>query len=136
MFSKRIILGYGLLLGLGGLLTAGCNSTGSGNVGAIQTVDAKSAGEVKATAGQPTRSSMLLRRGPAPITHMVTSGGQLYVIDAYNRSTLVQTSLPHQATTITVDQDKGISVGTDTKLHGPLPAGHQYELWLDVTKQD
>ena len=119
---------------LGSLALAGCNGNSSGNAGAVEyKTGNQTAGAVAAAAIAPSARAILVRRGPAPISFLVSSGGRTYVRDTTTKKWLVETQL-NRGAVISIDSRKGIYTGQKTLKAGPLPAGEQFEIWLDATR--
>jgi len=73
-----------------------------------------------------------VHEGVAPLVYLLPSAGSVRIVDktADNRE-LVTASAKARAI-IRIDTSSGISLGTQTLLPGPLPAGHEYSIYLST----
>jgi hypothetical protein len=108
-----------------GLMLLGCQQSGGANPGT-----AGSVGSEGITATPSPTDATLLRAGPPPMSYMLGSGGPVRIVDATTGKRLSRKTLAPQSI-ILVDAQKGVVVGTDTLVKGPLDPVHRYEIWLD-----
>ncbi|HEY7117689.1 MAG TPA: hypothetical protein VH475_13955 [Tepidisphaeraceae bacterium] len=120
----------GVLALAAGMFAVGCKGGSSDGGTGGSGVGAAAGSSTRPTTADATR----LKSGPAPLNYMVGPGGNLRVVDATTGKTILTTTANPQSA-ISIDQAKGISINGTVVMHGPLPAGHQYELWLDKPKQ-
>lgn len=78
----------------------------------------------------PTKGSMRLITGAAPLQYLLASGGVVRVMDVTAGEQLLKDPVPPQ-TMIKIDPNAGLNVGARNIIPGPLPSGHKYEIWLD-----
>jgi hypothetical protein len=78
----------------------------------------------------PPQDSMRVKSGSAPITFLVSSGGNVRIVDATSGTELLRRRVAPQ-TMVTIDSAAGVKLGETGAVKGPLPADHQYEIWLD-----
>lgn len=113
---------------------AGCGSSGGSNSSSGQ-AGGPAAAAAMAVQNAPSRNAVMVRRGPAPISYMVGPAGRIYVRATKADKILAETQVPAR-TAVNIDAVKGIAAGGRNLVAGPLPAGEQYELWLDTTRKD
>jgi len=112
---------------LSGGLMFGCNNSGSSSAAVAPNAPKPVAA---ATAAPSPTDSTKLKSGPAPISYLVGPGGPIHIVDTNTGKTIVKVTAAPNAIVI-IDETKGISVSNTVVKAGPLPAGHQYEIWLD-----
>jgi len=72
-----------------------------------------------------------VREGPAPLVYLLPASGALRVVDKSAGRDLATT--PAQTRTILrIDELTGVQLGQQTLVKGPLPAGHEYEVYLST----
>lgn len=107
------------------LTLAGCQQPGSANPGTAGSVGAEGI-----TATPAPTDTTLLRGGPPPMSYLLGSGGNVRIMDATTGKRLSRKALTPQSV-ILLDAQKGVVVGTDVLVKGPLDPTHRYEIWLD-----
>lgn len=115
------------LFGLFAFTSPGCQNNGDGAVEVAPNAP-KPVAAPKATPS--ATDSTRLKTGAAPLSYLLGPGGPIHIVDATTGKTVAKLTAAPQAV-ITIDETKGISVANIVVKAGPLPAGHQYELWLD-----
>jgi len=133
--SIRRKMHYFMMHRAGGLLAlilsgalVGCNNNGSSSGPAAAPNAPKPV--AAPTASPSATASTKLKSGPAPLTYVVGPGGAVRIMDTAITKPVVQVTAAPNAV-IMIDQAKGISISNTVVKAGPLPAGHQYEIWLD-----
>jgi hypothetical protein len=126
MILALAILGAALLSAA--LLATGCqsNDSGGGGTGAAQA-------QVQASrAPTPVGSlnSSKVTDGPAPLQYNFAAGGNVRVIDKSNGKQLAQARVGPN-TVVRIDPKSGVTANDTPLAKGPLPADHQYEIWMD-----
>jgi hypothetical protein len=119
-------IGILALLSAGAL--AGCNNGGSSSSAGAAPNAAKPVDAPKATPS--VTDSMKVKSGAAPLSYLVGPGGPLHIVDATAGKTVAKVTAAPNAI-IAIDETKGIWIANKLVVAGPLPAGHQYEIWLD-----
>jgi hypothetical protein len=109
------------------LILGGCSGSSETKVQA-GAINYNSAEGQKSNA--PSASATRMRYGKAPLAHMVTGQGYVFVKDATEGKWVADRDV-RGTTTVQIDQKRGISIGDRVVVGGPLPADHFYELWLD-----
>ena len=71
-------------------------------------------------------------QGPTPLVHLFDVGGPIRVVDAESRAVVATATVPDHAI-VSVDDRRGVTVGRSNVLPGPLPAGHQYIIYIEPT---
>ena len=109
-------------------LLCGCNGSGSSSA----SVGAPNAPKPvnTPTATPSATNATKLKSGASPLTYLVGGGGPIRIVDTTSATTVVTQIVAPQAVII-IDDAKGISISGSTVVKGPLPTGHQYEIWLD-----
>jgi hypothetical protein len=107
----------------------GCQNNGSGGSADASPNSPKPVGTPTATPA--ATNSIKLKSGGAPFTYVVGPGGPLHIVDATTGKTVVSKVVAAPNAVVMIDDAKGISIANTVVKAGPLPAGHQYELWLD-----
>ncbi len=107
------------------LVAAGCDhnkATTGGSGGTTQPSTTKPAGTIDNTGW------MLHKAAKLPPFVFLENPGTIRIDDVTAGKTVLQTAIS-ASTLITVQPVDGIKLGQDTKVKGPLPAGHQYAVW-------
>jgi hypothetical protein len=78
------------------------------------------------------QASTPVAQGPAPLVHLFDIGCPIRVVDADTHQVIATATVPARAI-VSVDDRRGITVGRDNVLPGPLPAGHQYVIYAEPT---
>jgi hypothetical protein len=110
------------------LCASGCKNNDGGGGGSPGTSAQVSAPTTPTPA--PPQDAMRVKSGSAPITFLVSSGGNVRIVDATSGKELLRQKVAPQ-TIVSIDATEGIKLGDNRALKGPLPADHQYEIWLD-----
>lgn len=80
----------------------------------------------------PARAEPLpVKQGPAPLAYMVESAASIRIVDLETQET-VATVAVDEASPLVIDEKRGIRIGRNEILPGPLPAGHRYAIYLDL----
>jgi hypothetical protein len=107
-----------------GVALAGCqNDSGSGSRGTQAAVT---------NTAQPVNTSGAMRvtMGPAPMQQLIAAGGHLRIMDVTTGSLVLKVDIPPNSI-VRIDEVTGVTIGRKNPVLGPLPAGHEYEIWLD-----
>jgi hypothetical protein len=124
MGSRKIVHVVSLVVAVG--LVSACNSdsAGNGGVGNPQLGVGATPTPVSPTGGQKVKD------GPAPLQYMFAAGGNVRVMDATTGKQVARAEVEPN-TMLRVDQKAGVRAGDKELVRGPLPANHEYEIWLD-----
>ena len=74
----------------------------------------------------------LLTSGRLPLAYLSDTGGAIRVVNVTARQVLVTQTVP-PGTLIGVSAS-GVVVASRKVLAGPLPSGHEYQIWLDAPR--
>ncbi len=72
-----------------------------------------------------------VREGPAPLVYLLPASGTLRVVDKSDGRDLATTAAAARAI-LRVDERTGVQLGQQTLVKGPLPAGHEYVVYLST----
>ena len=99
-----------------------CQNSGSTGQGSTQA-------QVKA---EPvgSQSGTKVADGAAPLRFTFVAGGNVRVMDATTGERVARAKVPPN-TTVRVDAAAGVVANDKELARGPLPADHQYEIWMD-----
>jgi hypothetical protein len=84
---------------------------------------------------QPTgikQEPVMVTQGPTPLLHLFDVGGPIRIIDLTSKSQLASATVPDR-TLVRIDDRNGVTIGQERLIPGPLPAGHNYGIYLDPT---
>ena len=84
---------------------------------------------------QPTgikQEPVVVTQGPTPLIHLFDIGGPIRIIDLTSKSQLAAATVPDR-TLVRIDDRNGVTIGQQKLIPGPLPAGHNYGIYLDPT---
>ncbi len=72
-----------------------------------------------------------VREGTAPLVYLLPGSGTVRIVDKTSGREL--STMPAESRSIIrIDDFAGVSLGKQTLLPGPLPAGHEYEIYLST----
>jgi hypothetical protein len=71
-------------------------------------------------------------QGPAPLVYLLDIGAPIRVVDMTSSAVIAQATAPN-GSIIRVDPRRGVMVGSQNVLPGPLPADHRYEILIEPT---
>ena len=71
-----------------------------------------------------------VKEGRAPLAYMVESAANVRIVDLETKQTLV-TAAVEEVSPLLIDEKRGIRIGRQQLLAGPLPAGRRYAIYLD-----
>lgn len=114
-----------VILAIGALTLAGCQSNGAGASPGVA-ASTRPARTVRVPA-----DSTLLREGIPPMSYMLGSGGTIRIVDATDEKIEPVTARVPVQSVILVDATRGVVVGIQTIIKGPLEKDHRYQIWLD-----
>jgi hypothetical protein len=75
---------------------------------------------------------VMVTQGPTPLVYLFDIGGPIRVIDLTSKSQIAAATIGNR-TLVRVDDRKGVTAGDTNLMPGPLPAGHNYGIYLDPT---
>lgn len=70
-----------------------------------------------------------VREGTAPLVYLLPAGGTVRIVDKTASIELASAGAESRSI-IRIDDLTGVQIGKETLLKGPLPAGHEYEIYL------
>jgi hypothetical protein len=70
-----------------------------------------------------------VRDGTAPLVYLLPAGGTVRIVDKTDGIDLASAGAEARAI-IRIDDLTGVQIGKQTLLKGPLPHGHEYEIYL------
>ena len=70
-----------------------------------------------------------VREGTAPLVYLLPAGGTVRIVDKTASIDLASAGAEARSI-IRIDDLTGVQIGKETLLKGPLPAGHEYEIYL------
>ena len=72
----------------------------------------------------------LVKQGPAPLVYIVETPGSVAVVDLNTQQRLASAPVPAR-TIVRVESRSGVIFGEQSVSPGPLPADHQYGIYLE-----
>ncbi len=76
------------------------------------------------------QASTPIAKGPTPLVYLYDLGGPVRVVDSTTGAQIASAVAPARSI-VRVDDRHGVTVGSLNVSQGPLPAGHQYVIYLD-----
>jgi hypothetical protein len=70
-----------------------------------------------------------VREGTAPLVYLLPAGGTVRIVDKTDGIDLAAAPADARAI-VRIDDLTGVQIGKQTLLKGPLPHGHEYEIYL------
>lgn len=107
---------------MGAVLIGGCEQSKNGGNPLVQ------GAAPRGTPEDP--SSVVARKGTAPMRYLLAGGGNVRVIDLTDDKVIAHAVVGPQ-TAVTIDPTSGVSFGNNNVVKGPLPSGHQYAIKID-----
>jgi hypothetical protein len=133
--TDRLFLVFGLLFALAPAL-AGCKGGGKKQpVQDVPVVPKPQEQWVEQPMQTPPQADLPVKQGSTPLVYLVESAAVVRVTDSTTGEALLR--MPVAARTlVAVDASVGIRVGSATMKLGPLPADHQYAIFLESATRD
>ena len=92
----------------------------------------KTSGTVTVRGAVPAKP---VRDGPAPLVYLLPADGTVRIVDRTSGTELATTA-GNARSIVRIDDLTGVQLGKETLLRGPLPAGHEYEIYLTTGSQN
>ena len=70
-----------------------------------------------------------VREGPSPLVYLLPGEGLVRIVDKTSGIDIASTAADARAI-VRIDDLTGVQLGKQTLVRGPLPAGHEYEIYL------
>jgi hypothetical protein len=126
MASRTIIIGAAALLAFA--LALGCQSSDSGG-GGTSAAQAQ-VQELRTSTPVGSLNTTKVADGRAPLRFTFIANANVRVMDATTGRPVTRATVSPN-TTVRVDAESGVFADDKELARGPLPADHQYEIWMD-----
>ena len=76
-----------------------------------------------------------IAEGEPPLAHIFTSAVPIRIVDVTSNAQLAATGVGER-TLVSIDRLRGVTIGGQLIVPGPLPAGHHFAIYVDPTTEN